>query len=1414
MNVLKTGNGEFSLSGNNTYTGTTEVANGILFTDQTTTGFGVGAAAVTVDSGASIGLNNSTLSKPLNLNGVGFNGLPEVFTHFDNGPSTLSGKITLGGTAASTVGADPDNDQLNLTNQITGGTFGLSILDTGTVEETNGAGTNLNNNNGRPTTVGAGATLILDRQSTVGTDPSLIAVPGDLDIFGTVNVDGQVSNGFEIATTSNVTVEATGTLNLDPTQQTIASLTGVAGGAVNLITSPLDQLTVTGAINISGVGTFTVTGDGSSTNQFVTSGNTVTVASGSTLNLAVGVSGTGFTEVGADLSSTVELSGTARNLEQTLTDSSGTLLLAKTAAFAADGSSIAPGGVGLIIGNGAATPGSAVVRDSVLPVAGGNNWQLGGISTVGSGVNVSILQDGVLDLNGHVDRIDSLTMSGGTVTLGGGTLFMDGQAVFNPASLGTTSVIEGGTLNLDSLTQFFTVNTGANALISATIPNGGVDKLGTGPLTLTANNTYTGPTTIGAGTLFVNGTQGTSPVTVQSGGTLSGNGTVGPLTVNSGGTVAPLTVTGGPSLLSVQGGATLQSGAIFNAVLNSTTPGSGFSVLSVTGAGVIQAGDTLNVTVNNAFPAGTTFQVIQAGSLSGTFTSLNVTPSTLPITQFDNGTALILTIQLSSTSATVTAPSSSVFEQPVTLSSTVTFAPGTVSPGGTVQFFDNTGGGPVPIGSAQPVTGPAYNAGTHSATVSITVPTLTSGVGFLANVITAVYSGDSMNAGTTSTFPATVDVSPASTTLTFTAPPTDIVFEQPNTVTAQVSVSPPSTGSPTVPTGVIAFTATNTVTFQVTNLGTLGLNGNLAASVSESGLPPGSYTISAVYTSGNTNDFTAPASGITAPATVTQAQTTTTLTSPTTASTVSFNQSIPASATVSANSPSTGTPTPPTGFVTFTATPTVGAPVSQTVGLNGTSATTTFNLPPGSYTITATYLGDTNFAGSGPTAASPTQTVTTASTSVVLASSANPAAVGSPVTFTTTVTNTAHAGTNPAPDGTVEMFDGLTDIGPAHLVASNGNATTFTFTTSSLSLATTHAITAHYTSSSGDFANGTSNIVTEVIQPAVSAFILTTGGSVSQVTPSGIQSVPTNPGPGVVVGVSAVTDGTGHQVLYGIESGTGDLWQFSSGSWSEISTGLFAQVSAATNAQGQAVVFGVLGPNSLLPGTLWEQNPAAGTGLNAGWFEISSAPFLQISAVGTPAGEVAYGILSPALGQPFGASLWRYDASQNPGHVVNAGWNQESSGQFAMVSAGRSGSQAIVFGILSSASALPGTLWSQNPAFGTEGLNSGWEQLSGSGPFPAQFSAVAAEANSTNGSWFGISGGQVFGHTSTINGELTPALPASAVQLSATHTPAGTDEVFATLVDGELWEFQAGVGASPAGWELLLAGGVDATTAP
>src|SRR4029078_2320675 len=84
--------------------------------------------------------------------------------------------------------------------------------------------------------------------------------------------------------------------------------------------------------------------------------------------------------------------------------------------------------------------------------------------------------------------------------------------------------------------------------------------VGTGVLSLDGANSYSGPTTVNAGVLSVNGSIANSSVLVNTGGTLGGTGTVGPTTIANGGTLAPRHSIG---TINVNGALTLNSGSAY-----------------------------------------------------------------------------------------------------------------------------------------------------------------------------------------------------------------------------------------------------------------------------------------------------------------------------------------------------------------------------------------------------------------------------------------------------------------------------------------------------------------------------------------------------------------------------------------------------------------------------------------------------------------------------------------------------------------------------------------------------------------------------------------------------------------------------------------------------------------------------------
>lgn len=88
--------------------------------------------------------------------------------------------------------------------------------------------------------------------------------------------------------------------------------------------------------------------------------------------------------------------------------------------------------------------------------------------------------------------------------------------------------------------------------------NGSLVKKGSGTLELSGNNSFSGTTSVGGGSLIINGYHGNSAVTVEPGARLGGSGTVGALTAQTASVVAPGNSIG---TLTVENNITFQPGS-------------------------------------------------------------------------------------------------------------------------------------------------------------------------------------------------------------------------------------------------------------------------------------------------------------------------------------------------------------------------------------------------------------------------------------------------------------------------------------------------------------------------------------------------------------------------------------------------------------------------------------------------------------------------------------------------------------------------------------------------------------------------------------------------------------------------------------------------------------------------------------
>jgi hypothetical protein len=401
-----------------------------------------------------------------------------------------------------------------------------------------------------------------------------------------------------------------------------------------------------------------------------------------------------------------------------------------------------------------------------------------------------------------------------------------------------------------------------------------------------------------------------------------------------------------------------------------------------------------------------------------------------------------VTVKIGTSSLLLSAPGASVYGQAVAFLAVVTPTTTGGTPTGTADFKDGstdlTPGGVTLAGGRATFTTAALSIGSHT--------------------ITASYSGASLFE--ISTASSIQMVSQAATATALTSSPAvsgqQIVFR------ATVRAVAPGTG---IPAGTVDFKDGAT---DLTPGGVTLSAGE--ATFSTTAMAVGSHTITAIYSGGpryttsQVND---------APQVVNKDASHTVLTSfPDPAV---FGQVVTFTVIVRSVPLGSGTPT---GMVTFLdGTKTLG---SMTLDSTARATFSTASLSRGNHAINVNYSGDGKFLPSSDMGFG--ETVQKDATTATVTASANPAVVGTTVTFTAALqASSPGAG---IPTGTITFRDFTTTLGTGTLNAA-GKAT---FTTSTLALGT-HAISASYAGDT-NFLSSFSPNISEVVKASVRAALV------------------------------------------------------------------------------------------------------------------------------------------------------------------------------------------------------------------------------------------------------------------------------------------------------------------------------------
>ncbi|MFT8636024.1 autotransporter domain-containing protein, partial [Novacetimonas hansenii] len=504
------GAGALVLEGSNTYTGVTTISSGTLELS------GAGSIATSggvVDNGT-LDISGSSMeaNSVASLSGNGTVALGEETLVLTNASGTFGGVIADGGVAGGTSGS------LNLT----GGTETLTGVNTYTGS----------------TQISSGTLALAGDGSIASSSLLSMYTGGVLDISGTsdgASVTAINDANATIALGGNTLTIGAGAKGVETPELLLAG--GVSGNIVNGVVGPIVDGGISGGVG----GGITLTNPGTSGSTVITifggentytgattigSGTALLLASASTLGETDGSSSqasiasssrvvdNGIFDI--SLNSTVA-SNTSDTNSDSNNDTQWTIAASSTAITSLAGNGVVSlGSQNLLLTDASDTFSGTITNDSIA------NQQLGTqTDTVGGSLTLA---------GGH----ETLT---GVNTYTGGTTIEAGTLTGTTASFGSGAIVDNGTLDIDQSTNGTLTN-----LVSGT---GMLFKDGTGTLSVAQAETYTGATSINAGTLALtgDGSIATSSGVTLSGGTFDISGTtdgasIASLSGNSGGAVA------------------------------------------------------------------------------------------------------------------------------------------------------------------------------------------------------------------------------------------------------------------------------------------------------------------------------------------------------------------------------------------------------------------------------------------------------------------------------------------------------------------------------------------------------------------------------------------------------------------------------------------------------------------------------------------------------------------------------------------------------------------------------------------------------------------------------------------------------------------------------------------------------------